>query len=117
MPRDPRSCARNRTCNGCSTAELRLAHLCFEQQVDRGSVADVSHWDHVFHHQLAVCSGNEVLACLHQNANETLATQRRSLLALPGVAARSLREHARILDAIERRDAEGAVAASRPHRE
>jgi GntR family transcriptional repressor for pyruvate dehydrogenase complex len=96
-------------------AELRLAHMCFEQQVERGSVADISHWDKMFHHQLAVCSGNDVLASFIQNANDTIVTQRRSLLATPGVAQRSLEEHARILEAIERRDPEAATAAVRTH--
>jgi DNA-binding FadR family transcriptional regulator len=96
-------------------AELRLVHTCFEQQVTRGNVSDMSHWDKLFHYQLAVCSGNEVLASFVQNANDTIVTQRRSLLAAPGTAVRSLAEHAQILEAVERHQPNEAVAAVRTH--
>lgn len=98
-------------------AELRLSHLSFEQQVARASVADMSHWDKVFHHQLAVCSGNPVLASFIQNANDTLTTQRRSVLALPPVAARSLEEHGIILEAVESRNSIAAMSAVAQHLE
>lgn len=96
-------------------AELRLVQMCFGQQVQRDSVSDTSHWDKMFHYQLAVCSGNEVLATFIENANETITRQRRSLLAIPGVAQRSLQEHARILAAVERHDADAAMAAVAIH--
>jgi DNA-binding FadR family transcriptional regulator len=97
-------------------AELRLAHYAFEQQVARGgSVADVSHWDKVFHHQLAVASGNEVLASFVQNLNSTVSAQRRSLFANRTTAERSCREHERILEAVESGSPEAARAAVCDH--
>ena len=96
-------------------AESGLVHTCFEQQVNRGSESDMSRWDKLFHYQLAVCSGNEVLASFIQNANDTIVTQRRPLLAAPGTAVRSLAEHAQILEAVERHQPNEAVAAVRAH--
>ncbi len=96
-------------------AELRLAHLNFEQQCARGSVADMSQWDKLFHHQLGICSGNTVLAGFVQNVNDVIGAPRRSILADPAVASRSLAEHARIADAVEARDPERAMLAVAEH--
>jgi GntR family transcriptional repressor for pyruvate dehydrogenase complex len=95
-------------------AELRLVHLNFEQQCVRESVADMSHWDKVFHHQLATCSHNSVLASFVQNVNDVV-SQRRSILADPTVARRSLEQHGRIVDAVEARDQERAMRAVSEH--
>jgi GntR family transcriptional regulator, transcriptional repressor for pyruvate dehydrogenase complex len=98
-------------------AELRLAHLNFEQQVERESVPDMSHWDKVFHLRLATCSGNSVLASFVQNVNNVITSQRRSILADAAVAHRSLAQHGRIVEAIEARDAERAIGAVAEHLE
>jgi GntR family transcriptional repressor for pyruvate dehydrogenase complex len=98
-------------------AELRLAQLNFEQQVARESIADMSHWDKVFHLQLATCSGNSVLASFVQNVNDVITAQRRSILADPAVGRRSLVQHGRIVQAIENRDAEEAIRAVAEHLE
>jgi DNA-binding FadR family transcriptional regulator len=96
-------------------AELRLAHLNFDQQLSRESLADMSHWDKIFHHQLAICSHNSVLASFVQNVNDVLVSQRRSILADPTVAQRSLEQHGRIVEAVESRDAERAMRAVSEH--
>jgi DNA-binding FadR family transcriptional regulator len=96
-------------------AELRLAHLSFEQQSSRGSIPDLSHWDKVFHQQLAACSHNDVLASFAQNINTTITASRRSMFSLPGSVERSLNEHALILEAVEARDADAAVRAVAAH--
>lgn len=96
-------------------AELRLAHLNFEQQCARESLADMSHWDKIFHHQLATCSHNSVLASFVRNVNEVIVSQRRSILADPAVARRSLDQHRRIVEAVEARDAERAMRAVAEH--
>jgi GntR family transcriptional repressor for pyruvate dehydrogenase complex len=96
-------------------AELRLAQLNFEQQVERRSVADMSHWDKVFHLQLATCSRNSVLASFVQNVNDVITAQRRSILADQAVARRSLVQHGRIVEAIEAQDAQRAIRAVAEH--
>lgn len=96
-------------------AELRLVHLNFEQQIARASLADMSHWDKLFHHQLAICSGNTVLASFVQNVNDVIGSARRSILADPAVAASSLAQHGRIVDALEARDPERAMLAVAEH--
>jgi DNA-binding FadR family transcriptional regulator len=96
-------------------AELRLAHLNFEQQCLRASLPDMSHWDKIFHHQLALCSQNGVLASFVQNVNDVLVSQRRSILADTTVARRSLEQHRRIVNAVEARDADLAMRAVSEH--
>lgn len=96
-------------------AELRLAQLSFEQQFERGALADMSHWDKVFHHQIGVCSGNPVLASFIENVNETIRSARRSTLADRGAAQRSLGEHRRIIEAMEHREAPEAMRAISDH--
>ena len=96
-------------------AELRLAHLNFEQQCERQSLADMSHWDKMFHLRLAACSRNSVLVSYVQNANDVILSQRRSTLADPVVAQRSLEQHLAILEAVEARDRERAMLAVEEH--
>lgn len=98
-------------------AELRLAHTCFEQQCGRGNIADIIHWDKVFHYRVAVCSGNPVLASFVKDIHDAMKATHRSTLADSDNAQVSLREHAAILDAIEARDSERAAAAARVHHE
>ena len=75
----------------------------------------MSHWDKVFHYQIAVCSGNPVLASFIENVNETIRSARRSTLANPEVAQRSLEEHRAIVEAMERRDAPAAMVGVSTH--
>jgi GntR family transcriptional repressor for pyruvate dehydrogenase complex len=96
-------------------AELRLAHMSFEQQAERGSIPDVNHWDKVFHYRLATAAHNEVLASFVENLNSTITTSRRSVFARPFGISRSLDEHRRILEAVEARDADEATAAVAAH--
>lgn len=96
-------------------AELRLAHLNFEQQCERGSLADMSHWDKMFHYALAGCSRNEIMASFVQNVNDVVMSLRRSTLADPVVARRSLEQHRRILEAVEARDRTQAMQAVAEH--
>ena len=96
-------------------AELRLAHMNFEQQCERGSLADMSHWDKMFHLALAACARNEVLSSFVQSVNAVVMSQRRSTLADPAVARRSLEQHRRILEAVEARDGERARQAVADH--
>jgi GntR family transcriptional regulator, transcriptional repressor for pyruvate dehydrogenase complex len=96
-------------------AELRLAHTCFEQQCERGNIADVIHWDKVFHYRVAVCSGNPVLASFVKDVYDAMKATHRSTLADPDNARISLDEHRAILEAIEARDVARAGAAARRH--
>jgi GntR family transcriptional regulator, transcriptional repressor for pyruvate dehydrogenase complex len=96
-------------------AELRLAHMCFEQQCERGSVADIVHWDKVFHYRLAVCSGNPVLAAFVKDIHDAMKASHRSTLADRKTTQLSLREHAEILAAVEARDPERAGRAAVAH--
>jgi GntR family transcriptional repressor for pyruvate dehydrogenase complex len=75
----------------------------------------MSHWDKMFHYALAACSRNEVLASFVKNANDVVMSLRRSTLADPAVARRSLEQHRRILEAVESRDAERAMQAVADH--
>lgn len=56
-----------------------------------------------------------MLASFVQNVNDVISSPRRSILALPEVARRSLEEHGRILDAVEARDPAPAMLAGAEH--
>ena len=95
--------------------ELRRAHEEFEGHVAGGNSSDISHADKLFHYRLAVCAHNEVLCSFVQNINESISSNRRSVLAAPGGAAKSLSEHRDILEAVEARAAERAQNAVASH--
>jgi len=95
--------------------ELRRAHEEFERCVAGGHVSDIAHADMLFHFQLAVCAHNDVLISFVQNINESIATSRRSALAAPGGATKSLQEHGAILLAVEARDRARAMEAVASH--
>ena len=95
--------------------ELRRSHKDFERCVAGGNITDISHADKLFHYRLAVCAHNEVLSSFVQNINESISSNRRSVLAAPGGAAKSLREHQEILLAIEARNEKRAMRAVARH--
>ncbi len=95
--------------------ELRRSHEDFERSVANGNWTDVSQADKLFHYRLAVCAHNEVLSSFVQNINESISSNRRSVLAAPGGAAKSLREHGEILMAIEEHNEKAAMKAVAKH--
>jgi GntR family transcriptional repressor for pyruvate dehydrogenase complex len=84
--------------------ELRAAHEEFERAVASGPVSDIAQADKLFHYQLAVCAHNDVLTSFVHSINESIVATRRSALAAPGGASKSLEEHRAIIRAVEARD-------------
>ena len=68
-----------------------------------------------FHVMLANASGNTLLSDLISLIRNQLAKAMSKVLHLPDAIPLSLKEHSAILDAINRRDAEGARAAMQAH--
>ncbi len=95
--------------------ELRLAYEAFERAVGGGSTNDLSMADKLFHYRLALAAHNSVLTSFVQTINETIAASRRSILAQPAGALRSLKDHRLILERVEARDRDGAMAAVAAH--
>jgi GntR family transcriptional regulator, transcriptional repressor for pyruvate dehydrogenase complex len=71
--------------------------------------------DTEFHYGIALASGNSVVLRVMDVVMDVLRDTRQRALQVPGRAEKSLAGHRRILDAIIRRDAEGADAAMRQH--
>jgi len=95
--------------------ELRAAFEEFERAVKSGPVSDIAQADKLFHYQLAVSAHNDVLTSFVQSINESIVATRRSALAAPGGAAKSLEEHRAILLAVEARDSHQASEAVARH--
>lgn len=95
--------------------ELRRAHQQFERVVGAGTTNEISMADKLFHYQLALAAHNNVLTSFVQNINETISASRRSILAQPEGAQRSLEDHRLILEKVLARDREGAMAAVAAH--
>jgi GntR family transcriptional regulator, transcriptional repressor for pyruvate dehydrogenase complex len=70
-----------------------------------------------FHHQIARCSGNIVLAQLLSVLHELFREEQRMILGIGASRRRDHEEHLAILDAVERRDEGLAVARMREHLE
>jgi GntR family transcriptional repressor for pyruvate dehydrogenase complex len=70
-----------------------------------------------FHITIAVASGNSLLSDLVSMIRSQLAKALSKVLQLPNAIPLSYKEHAAILDGIERRDSDGARAAMHTHLE
>lgn len=70
-----------------------------------------------FHRQIALASGNTVLAQLLNVLQELFASEQRLILGIFGSRDRDHQEHLEILDALERRDEALAVERMRTHLE
>jgi GntR family transcriptional repressor for pyruvate dehydrogenase complex len=95
--------------------ELRAAFEEFERAVGSGPVSDIAQADKLFHYQLAVCARNDVLTSFVHSINESIVATRRSALAAPDGAPKSLEEHRAILLAVEARDQNQASEAMARH--
>jgi DNA-binding FadR family transcriptional regulator len=71
--------------------------------------------DMAFHAALARATGNGVLAAVALAASGFLAEFHTGLVRLSGAEALTIAEHQAILDAVKRRDADGAEAAMQAH--
>jgi len=71
--------------------------------------------DAAFHETVAEITHNGFLRSLLAALGSALAESREATLAMPGRIERSLREHWRVLEAVRRRDAEGARRAMEDH--
>jgi len=85
----------------------RMRPLAHDEQSDPGQLADL---DTAFHLRIAEIGGNLVLEQLMRRLMHVLEIVRTRSLAVPGQRARSWDQHLRIAEAIERGDAELAVA-------
>ena len=91
----------------------RRAEAC--RQASAASVDAYSAANAAFHDLIYVGSGNEHLEASTRSARKRCAAYRRHTLAIPGRLAESVREHFRIVKAMERRDRNGAYDAMRVH--
>ncbi len=94
---------------------LRLESILRRQekkmQAEEPAIAE----DTEFHYGIALASGNSVVLRVMDVVMDVLRETRQRALQVPGRAQKSLAGHRRILDAMIRRDPEGADAAMRQH--
>ena len=69
----------------------------------------------LFHHQVHLASRNRYLISVLTNMRVSMVLLAGSTLAVPGRAAEATEEHARIVDAIARHDADAAEECAREH--
>lgn len=81
----------------------------------RGKLDEVSRLDGQFHGTIVEASGNPILTQLLSSLNLVLKNDRVAVFSLPDRLSRSLRDHLRIVAAIERRDPLAAQAALHEH--
>jgi GntR family transcriptional repressor for pyruvate dehydrogenase complex len=94
-----------------------LEQLVTQQQAKVRSGRLAIEEDTSFHHTLARASGNRVLLLLVESCMDLLSESRKRNLQSPERARRSVEGHADLLQAIKRRDAEGAFTAMVRHLE
>lgn len=97
--------------------EIRAAYEALSRAVAEGRLGTEE--DYAFHYAVAKASGNMVLVKV-MNAiadvyQDGLARRRSRALEVPGRPAKVLMEHRRIVEAIERRDPDGARRAMKQH--
>ena len=95
--------------------ELESVLLKMEQHVENREIDKATEADRTFHRLLCNASGNDFLRMLADNIVEALAEPRYSILAVPGRAEVSVKEHRKILNALEAKDSAAAVAACLAH--
>lgn len=92
-----------------------LRDLIEGQRARIGDAEDFVTQDMGFHNRIAAISGNPILMATSQSMLRWLFHYHGMLLHWSGNEDVTLREHAQIVDLIEARDAEGAVAAMQAH--
>ena len=107
------SAARNATDE--HLAEMRRLLTSAGENIDDDPV--LSALNMAFHRQIALASGNTVLAQLLDVLQELFAGEQRIIMDIFGSRTRDHQEHLEILDALERRDEALAVERMRSHLE
>jgi DNA-binding FadR family transcriptional regulator len=82
-----------------------------------GSEESYLNADVEFHLAMAEATKNEVLAGLYREFREALRGAIGGVIALPGVRERATELHARLVDAVARKDGEAAQAVTAEHLE
>jgi GntR family transcriptional repressor for pyruvate dehydrogenase complex len=97
-------------------AAIAAANAAFAEAVSTGaSTEDLVRMDIDFHVAIAEASGNRLLYDLLADLHSYLAESRYLALVSPGRPAQSAAEHARVVEAIQARDAPRARAAASRH--
>lgn len=109
--------AREAATNDIDTAPIEEAHRLFRETVDNvpEAVAMLMARDDAFHRSIALASDLKVLSSLLSELDHHAANTHLITMSTAGHAARSADQHDAILDAILRRDPDGAQQAASEH--
>jgi GntR family transcriptional repressor for pyruvate dehydrogenase complex len=94
---------------------LEMERILAEQAKEIGAGRTGLVQDGQFHAAIAVAAHNQAISRLVHGMMDLLTQSREESLNTPGRPARSHQDHQRVLEAIRRRDAEGAQQAMRDH--
>jgi DNA-binding FadR family transcriptional regulator len=94
-------------------AEIEHRRAAYEDAYARGMA--ISAADNAFHAAIARASRNSVYATMLDAVSILIANARRLSERVPWAIPRAIEEHARVLESIKARDADGAAAAMRTH--
>ena len=94
-------------------ARLRL--LVAQQRSAKADLDRFMAHDMAFHREIASISGNPIFPAIVEAIFQWAGEYYQSMVRAPGAEALTLAEHARIVDAIEAKDAEAAAEAMRAH--
>ena len=92
---------------------IRHAAEIFEEEAH--DAASLARANAAFHESIYQTARNDYLMRMLEDLNDSLALLPRTTFQIPGRSEEAKREHAAILDAIERRDADAAEQAMRNH--
>ncbi len=107
--------ARRAAVNISDAGLLRLEELLAAQRQTIGDPIAFRQSDFDFHEVIWIGSGNAFLKRIGESLNVLGLEFRKRASETPGVLERSLRDHRRLLDALQARDTEGAARAAEAH--
>lgn len=108
-----RACAERAT--PALVAKLRDIRMMIEDAFDKGDLSRVLEHTEQFYDEMFEGAGKQVSLTVVKSLNARINQLRALTIAVPGRSRESNREMNALLDAIERRDAQGASAASAAH--
>lgn len=95
--------------------DLRGIREAYQRMPGAADVEAVSQADVEFHRSIARAAENDLYLVLVDSISDVLMEIRRATLRVPGRPAAAIEQHRLVLEALERRDVEGAVEAMQRH--
>lgn len=89
--------------------EMEAIHQGFEKAAQENNVIQLISYDEAFHKTIVDATGNKLLIGIYEKVAEAFSEYRANSFSVKKNAKNALQPHRNILDAIKRKDADGAV--------